>query len=131
MSLKTLSVWLISGILLQSCALTEGLWNILLVADTWTERFNSDEKIQLFIDNKTDEIILVRALGFDKQTPGVELARIPKQSEALIKVTKGRKIELTGGNSRIRYREITVTEDSETVTVFPVRGPLSLALEMI
>jgi hypothetical protein len=111
-------------ILVNSCLTLSSLevfWNTLLFMDTVNERYGSDDRILLFIENKTDEILVVRSVGFDGQMVGAELIRISKHKEVKIKITKGRKINIIGGNTGVQYLEMECNVDSETVTVYPCR----------
>jgi hypothetical protein len=108
-------------ITINSCSTLEGFWNTLLFMDTLNERDDSVEKIIVFIENKTDEMVVVRAVAFDGESVGAELTRISKQSEAKIKITKGRKINIIGGRTGARYMETECTVDSETITIYPSR----------
>ncbi|MDR2534748.1 MAG: hypothetical protein LBD29_01785 [Treponema sp.] len=87
--------------------------------DTLNERDESDEKILVFIENKTDELLVVRAVAFDGELVGAELTRIPKQSEITLTITKGRIINIIGGRTSVRYIEMQCNIDSETITIYP------------
>jgi hypothetical protein len=105
----------------NSCSTIEGFWNTLLFMDTINERDDSMDKIFVFIENKTDEMVVVRSVAFDGQSVGAELTRISKQNEVKIKITKGRKINIIGGRTGVQYMETECTVDSETITVYPSR----------
>jgi hypothetical protein len=96
-------------------------WNMLLYSDTQNEVYHdSEDKITLFIENKTNETLVIRIIAFDGQLVGAELIRIPpKQGEVAIRVTKERKIRILGGNTGKLYIEMVCAVDNETVIVSP------------
>jgi hypothetical protein len=108
-------------ITINSCSTLGVFWDTLLFMDTLNERDASVEKIMVFIENKTDETVVVRAVAFDGESVGAELTRISKQSEKKIEITKGRKINIIGGHTGVRYIETECIVDSETLTIYPSR----------
>jgi hypothetical protein len=65
--------------------------------DSVDERRDSEEKIQIFIENKTNEILVIYVNDYLK---GAELARVAKGKEQRINITKGRTIYVSGGNTK-------------------------------
>jgi hypothetical protein len=108
-------------ITINSCSTIGVFWDTLLFMDTVNERVDSTEKILVFIENKTDEMVAVRSVAFDGQSVGAELTRISKQNKVTIKITRGRKINIIGGRTGVQYMETECAVDSETITVYPSR----------
>jgi hypothetical protein len=101
----------IFGALLTACS------SLIVVLDSFLERYPSTQegKIELFIDNKTHETIVVFVTDYFS---GVELARIPTQTEQKILVTKGRYLYIAGGNTQLQYRKQAPLSDGETWTIY-------------
>jgi hypothetical protein len=101
-------------IIMSSCSILAAISETLIFLDSVNETIDSEEKIQIFIENKTNEAIVVFVNGYLK---GAELARISKGKEEMIKITKGRTIYVSGGITQKKYREIICDADSEVYII--------------
>jgi len=125
---KNMIIILLVLFCLNSCAVLEGLaaaGEALSFLDTFDERRDSEEKITAVIENKTDETLALFVLfstdlrSFENKR-GAELARLPAHTVKEIRITQGRKLRVTGGNTGIDYTDITCNQDGEVFAVYPV-----------
>jgi hypothetical protein len=99
---------------LVSCEILSGIYKTMVFLDSVNERHDAEGKIEIFIDNKTNETLIIFVNGFKK---GAELSRILQGKEQRIKITKGRTIYISGGNTGKDYCEIICDDDGETFTI--------------
>jgi len=78
--------------------------------------------IHVYIENKTNEIILVNIVYLDidgkKTGKSMELARVSKSEIKMINISKGRRVSVTGGNTRKEYFETICENDYETFVIY-------------
>jgi uncharacterized protein (UPF0248 family) len=95
-----------------------------LIHDTITEGNDTEEKIVISLENKTNEILIIFLLA--EFFPGnkklwAQVARIPAHSIQEVRVSRGRTIRIIGGNSRIEYTDIECI-DENFFTIYPQRN---------
>ena len=99
---------------ISSCSTLPAIFEMLVFLDSVNETIGSEEKIKIFIENKTSETIVIFVNGYLK---GADLARIPRGKEKEIKITKGRTIYISGGTTQKEYGKIICDVDSETIII--------------
>jgi hypothetical protein len=78
--------------------------------------------IHVYIENKTDEIILVNHIyldiGGEKTGKSLELGRVSKSEIKMLNIKKGITIFFIGGNTRKVYFETICEKDYETFVIW-------------
>jgi len=112
---------------ISSCKLLAVIIDIGTVTDTVSSNNKDNDiigNVQIYIENKTDEIIVVFAklkrTIYEKGNENMEidLARIPKGKMKKINVKKGMEIYIIGGHTQRKYREIVCDIDQETIVIY-------------
>jgi uncharacterized membrane protein YdjX (TVP38/TMEM64 family) len=100
---------------MNSCAAIQYLYMTASIAqamDISAEERDPGEKVTVVIDNRTGETLVIFA------EYGAQLARPPARTTAQIRVVRGRKLRITGGNTGFLYMEVTCKEDGEAFVVY-------------
>jgi hypothetical protein len=97
---------------LDSCA---GLYETLVFMNSIEEQDNRHGRIMFFVDNQTDEALVLFVNGYFK---GAELARVPLGSMQGIYISKGRTIYVSGGNTQREYGQWECNNESEVFSIY-------------
>jgi len=101
-------------ITITSCQALSAIYHTFIIIDSASERLDKEDQIYIYIDNKTNETLVLYVSGYNT---GVELARISQREVKEIKITKGRTIYISGGNSQINYLMISCDNEGELFTI--------------
>jgi hypothetical protein len=112
--IKAVIFFVIMSTIFFSCTSLVAIIDTIQFLDSATERGENEGDIVIFIDNRTDEILIIFVNGYKK---GVELARILPKNEQKLSISKGRTIYISGGNTGKDYSEIICDNDGETFTI--------------
>jgi hypothetical protein len=72
-------------------------------------------RIMVFVDNQTNEILILFVNGYFK---GAELARIPPKTMQGFYISKGRKIYVSGGTTQREYGQWECNNESEIFSIY-------------
>ena len=95
---------------ITSCQLLSGAYHTLVFLDSAGERLDLDGQIEIIIENRSNETLILYVSGFNT---GAELARISQNETKNINITKGRSIYINGGNTKMNYMRIICDNDRE------------------
>jgi hypothetical protein len=114
--------------IISSCTLLGFIYDVSNTVDTVNSRDKDNDiigNVQIYVENKTNEIIIVYAKvektiknKDEDEIIKIDLARIPKGKIQKINIKKGREIFIMGGNSQIKYLETICNSDQETFVIY-------------
>jgi uncharacterized protein (UPF0248 family) len=96
----------------------------LLLASLINEQKDTEGKIVISLENKTDEtlaLFLVEEFFPGNKKLWVQLARIPPHTIQEVRVSQGKTIRIIGGNSRIEYTDIACIYE-DFIIIYPQKN---------
>ena len=88
-------------------------------SDAAAERIDSEDKILIFLENRTNELLVVFVQSLNERAEA-ELARLAPHSVNDIRISRERVIRIVGGNSGATYGKLLCDYDGLSYIVYPL-----------